>query len=133
MSGVKGRSGGANRIPVAEHVRKGSYRRDRHGPLPAWGFAATSSQQTQPAVTEPPSELLKDLGAHGRRFLRSVFCEFELTEVESVLAAESAAAYQSVRDARSAGDVDAERSDTRRLLALLKTLGIPDLAARGTP
>jgi phage terminase small subunit len=33
MSGVKGRSGGWNRRPQAEHVARGTYRRDRHGPL----------------------------------------------------------------------------------------------------
>lgn len=33
MSGMKGRSGGRNRLPVALHILNGTYRKDRHGPV----------------------------------------------------------------------------------------------------
>lgn len=33
MAGAKGRSGGRNRKPLHVHLVRGSYRRDRHGPL----------------------------------------------------------------------------------------------------
>jgi hypothetical protein len=35
MSGLPGRSGGHNRLSVEEQLRKGTYRADRHGPVPA--------------------------------------------------------------------------------------------------
>jgi phage terminase small subunit len=34
VAGVPGRSGGGNRRPPAEHRLRGTYRADRHGPLP---------------------------------------------------------------------------------------------------
>ena len=34
MAGKPGRSGGWNRLPVEQHVFRGTYRRDRHGPKP---------------------------------------------------------------------------------------------------
>lgn len=34
MSGVKGRSGGRNRLSIEEHLRKGTYVPSRHGPIP---------------------------------------------------------------------------------------------------
>ncbi|MBS1372071.1 MAG: hypothetical protein HPZ91_19175 [Lentisphaeria bacterium] len=35
MPGVKGRSGGGGRKSLARHIAEGTYRKDRHGPIPA--------------------------------------------------------------------------------------------------
>ena len=50
MPGVKGRSGGAGKKSVARHLAEGTYRADRHGPLPS----AIRMQQSEPL---PPAEL----------------------------------------------------------------------------
>lgn len=53
MPGVKGRSGGHNRKPVAQHLAEGTYRAHRHGP------AAT--------ITKPKGKLRKPDGLTDRQ------------------------------------------------------------------
>lgn len=54
MPGVKGRSGGAGKKSVARHLAEGTYRADRHGPLPS----AIRTQENDPL---PPAELNLDV------------------------------------------------------------------------
>ena len=54
MSGVKGRSGGAGRKSVVRHLAEGTYRADRHGPLPS----ASGLRRGEP---RPPAELNLDV------------------------------------------------------------------------
>ena len=48
MAGVPGRSGGANKKSVEEHILAGTFRRDRHGPstAPAAPVSATDRRRT---------------------------------------------------------------------------------------
>lgn len=54
MPGVKGRSGGAGKKSVARHLAEGTYRADRHGPLP-------SAAGLQRGESLPPAELNLDV------------------------------------------------------------------------
>jgi hypothetical protein len=72
MSGVKGRSG-RPRKPVAEHLLKGTYRADRHGPRPGAGGAASDSPMPIPRI---PPALLEGLGPDGRAFVAGAWADF---------------------------------------------------------
>jgi hypothetical protein len=81
MPGVRGRSGGSNRIPVQVHLAKGTFRPARH----AARLAALSAQtgvlaKYRPAPVVPPlravdrpplpASVLAGLGARGQAFAR---------------------------------------------------------------
>jgi hypothetical protein len=56
---------GRKRLPLQEHMLRGSYRPDRHGPLPASG-----NQRSQPAFDwQPSAQELDRLGPAGKAFL----------------------------------------------------------------
>lgn len=125
MSGRKGRSGGAGKIPIEIHRKRGTFRPARHGSAV---LAAVDVFRPPEPPVEPPAARLRGLGAAGRRFLRDLFGEYELTPLEMTLAVLAAQAVDDIAAARKAGDVKAQRSDTRRLLGLLTRLGLPDLS-----
>jgi hypothetical protein len=85
MAGVKGRSGGRNRKSVHDHVLGGSYRRDRHGPLPLPGNVASFPQQSS---TPPPRDWMpttgqrRALGRRGRGFVDSRLATYAHTPHE---------------------------------------------------
>ncbi len=59
MAGVKGRSGGHNRKSIAEHVIRGTFRRDRHGAIP---LAPAKSVATLMRALEARAEDVDILG-----------------------------------------------------------------------
>lgn len=50
MAGVKGRSGGGGKKSLAQHIKDGTYRKDRHGAIPpdAIAVAETADHQLAP-------------------------------------------------------------------------------------
>lgn len=82
MAGKKGRSG-RPRKPIEQHVLSGTYRRDRHGPLPAdlgsvRAFPTTvGATALAPDVPSVPAELVEGLSEPGRRFVSQVWAKFE--------------------------------------------------------
>ncbi len=69
MSGIKGRSG---RKPLSreEHILRGTYRPDRHGPLDE-----SQEQAAQPA-TKLPAHVLSGLQRAGREAVRQLWADF---------------------------------------------------------
>lgn len=113
MAGVKGRSGRRQKS-LAEHLRHGTYRRDRHGELPPGGpaavlryplplidgTAALRAAQSAPIV-EPPAELLLGLGSEGLRLVFDVFQQFEPGPAEVVILRTAAEAVDRIHEVRS--------------------------------
>lgn len=129
MSGRAGRSGGANKIPSAVHLARGTFRPVRHG-SPALAAVEPASR---PVAVNPPDWLLEGLGEAGRAFLADLFGEYELTPLELRLAKLAGETIDDIDAARRAADLKSQRSDVRRLIAILTRLGLPDLRrdARG--
>ena len=61
MAGIPGRSGGANRRSAKDHQLRGSYRADRHGPLPP-------DEPPPPDAYPPPADLTGSARRHWRYF-----------------------------------------------------------------
>lgn len=68
MPGVPGRSGGGNRKSVEEHRLQGTYRRDRHGPLPADDASVDPKPALPPPPIAPPSDLKGAARRHWKYF-----------------------------------------------------------------
>jgi hypothetical protein len=83
MSGVKGRSG-RKPLPVALHLARGTYRRDRHGPKPVTTAGALA---LQPAVDVPPmpKAVLAGLGERGRALVADLWCRWEDWQPETLV------------------------------------------------
>ncbi len=114
MAGVKGRSGRKPK-PLQEHVLSGTYRRDRHGPLPpamratvlqgpgASTVGATALSMPAPSIpapVEPPAALLEGLSAEGTDLVRSMFAEFEFGPAEQPILRAAAEAIDRVAETR---------------------------------
>ena len=70
---------GRRRKPVAEHVRLGSYRKDRHGPLPAdlqRGATVLPLPMPAAATWEPDADALASLGTAGRAYVERLVAAF---------------------------------------------------------
>lgn len=119
MSGTRGRSGGANRKPVALHARQGTFRADRH----TLATVGATARAAAPAV--PPPGLLEGLGAAGRQFLSAAFTEYAPTAVEAVLLRLAASMTDDASAARLRGAAKDERACIRTLLGLLQRLNLP--------
>jgi len=148
VPGVKGRSG-RKRKPLADHVRNGTYRPDRHGPLPAGGRAAVvnlpvnGANALQPAPADPPDTLLEGLAAPGRAIVCAIWREFEGGPAEQVLLRAAAEGWDTVQAARAQIAVDGlvrvsdrgvervhplvkvERQAVQQVIACLRALGLP--------
>lgn len=76
--------------PVEEHVLAGTYRRDRHGPLPSnvVQMPGATPPQTQ-GWTPAPAEL-GAVGKAGRQFVSEMLGAYEFTRSEGVLVIEAA-------------------------------------------
>lgn len=133
MSGRPGRSGGANRINPETHAERGTLRPSRHGRPKLAAVAPFSPLRPTPAKPPaPPRELLKGLGPAGKTFLTATYTDYEVSPLEGILAREAAFAVDAIAVARSDGDAAVERAETRRLLAVLARLGLPDLSRTGS-
>jgi len=65
MAGRKGRSG-RKPLSIEAHLRKGTYRPDRHGPIPAETRPVTGATPAAPAPLTGHEAMLDGLGAAGR-------------------------------------------------------------------
>ena len=131
MAGMPGRSGGHNRLSIAEHLQHGTYRADRHGalkPASPWPMAASTSAA---AEVKPPAALLDGLGKRGRAFVRDVFAELEPNRVEMHVLRVAAEALDDAHAARDGGDHKASRAAVRQFLAACGRLGLPLPTERG--
>jgi hypothetical protein len=73
MAGKPGRSGGHNRVAIAEHRVRGTYRPSRHD-------RRTDPQPALPVPLSPavvPLALVEGLGAAGRTFAEDVFRSYD--------------------------------------------------------
>lgn len=105
MAGKKGRSGGSNRIPVAVHIARGTYRASRHGPRPL------ATVLPMPAAVEPWTPTDTALGPAGRALLSRVMERYEcsVTEGEILLEAARCADVLAALRAQALADIAAQR------------------------
>jgi hypothetical protein len=78
MAGRKGRSGRRPK-PLRLHVLHGTYRADRHGPLPSVAAALATSPAPEEADALPPEateEWLAGLGVRGRQFVLRLLANY---------------------------------------------------------
>jgi hypothetical protein len=120
MAGAVGRSGGQNRVPVAAHVARGTFRPARH------------AGRTDPAPPAPLSEIdrrrtLAGLPADARRLAADVLAAYSGWDGASLATLRSYAlsmhrlrALERSRDA----DTRALHREVRHALALLKALNL---------
>jgi hypothetical protein len=99
MAGRPGRSGGHNRISLAEHVLRGTFNATRHG-------------RRQAALNGPPwsptKAQLQALGPNGRGLLERLAAVYVLGVLEGELALEAAVVADrlaELRDSRRTGDL----------------------------
>lgn len=107
-------SGGNNMVSIAEHVRRGTYRMDRHG-------GRSDPPPAPPLSTGDRKRTLAGLGTEARRVAAALLDEFEWDTAGLVglrLYAQSCE--------RLAGflDNDERRRETRTMLSLLKSLSL---------
>ena len=119
MAGTKSRSGGRNRLPVDLHLARGTYRADRHS------SAQSVVALPQLTTTEPSEALLAGLADEGRSFLRAVYAEYAVTEMEGLVLRLAAEGLDDAAVARQRGDAKSARAAVRQVLAVLQRLGLP--------
>src|SRR5262245_3399341 len=127
MAGVAGRSGGHNRLSIADHQRRGTFRRGRHA-LAAVDLMPPSTEEHRPP--KPPRGLLTGLGAAGRRFVRSAYANYELDDFEAELLRLAALNLDDAANAREAGDLKAAARAVRQVTQILLRLGMPMLRSQ---
>jgi hypothetical protein len=116
-------SGGYNRISVSEHLRRGTYRPSRHGPLPQKVLALPGGR---PEAPEPPQEL-QDAG---RELWRGAWEASWLQPVDEPLVLLASQAADDVALARERYQATHEPADARAVVALGK-LEVDCLVALG--
>jgi hypothetical protein len=113
MSGQKGRSG-RKRLPLAHHVLSGTYRADRHGPLPA----NVAVMPAAPDTWQPSSGEYRQLGAEGRRLLDGMLAAYTFSLAEGLLALAAARAADAEREWRDRSLIDGQQQARASRLAL---------------
>lgn len=73
-----------NALPLETHLRNGSYRADRHGPIPL------SSPDLSEPPWEPDADDLQGLGPAGQRFLTRMLAENSVSYVSGMLLLQAA-------------------------------------------
>jgi hypothetical protein len=114
MAGRPGRNRAWNKLPVEEHIRRGTYRQDRHGPWPVPDPASRID------AWEPTADDLATLGPAGRRFLTQMHERFESSLVQGTLLLEAAHVVDDLATWRPLAPSDAQAA--RLCLAQVKTL-----------
>ena len=89
MSGMPGRSG-AKRLPLSHHLLMGTYRRDRHGELPAHVTPMPPQPGGIPHPWSPTPAERRALGRAGQRFLRAQCAAYEFSLREGTILLEAA-------------------------------------------
>lgn len=122
MAGRPGRNRAWNKIPVEVHVQRGTYRRDRHGPLPAWppmtGEPSRPDASKEPST--PPDTLLEGLTGPGRAFVAQAWGEFsDWTPPLVVLLHEAGRLMDELERVRG---TKAEKPAQRLLVSVMATL-----------
>lgn len=141
MAGVKGRSGRRPK-PLWAHLVAGTYRADRHGPLPAI-LGGPIAPAVRPVATPPPEELLAGLATPGRALVEAVYRDYEVTGPEVALLRAAAEAADRIAEVRAILAQDGlvvrsrggrpmvhpltrvEHQAVTRLVAALRALGLP--------
>jgi hypothetical protein len=153
MAGVKGRSG-RRRKTLEQHVLSGTYRPDRHGPLPKHlrdlrrGKSKAGAGAPDPsAAIVTPSALVVGLADTGRELVTSVLESFDVNPAGYALL--RAAAQQAdratelralirvagVRSKKGSPNplLRVERGTVQLMVGCLRALGLPALAVRRPP
>lgn len=133
MPGVRGRSGGSNRISVAEHLRRGTYRPIRHAKLAALaGLQAPQGPLAKyrapvvlpmppPATDALPAHVLDGLGPRGTAFALACWRDYSgWTPTSTALLCEAAHLLDAIAALRgSRGERSAQR-EFRSMVAALR-------------
>jgi hypothetical protein len=96
MAGRPGRNRAWNKLPVEEHVKRGTYRADRHGPIPhtsKWADVLPHDRPSTPEAPPPWAPAPADvaaLGEDGRQFLTVVLEQNDVDFAQGVLLLEIA-------------------------------------------
>ncbi len=106
MAGKPGRSGRKPK-PLRVHLIAGSYRRDRHGPLPAGGRAAVLKMPESTTYAPDPVALVAGLESEGHQLVIEMLAEY------------SGWAPGDLRALRLAAELLDRRSQLRTLIAAL--------------
>src|SRR5262245_11462489 len=127
MAGQPGRSGGHNRIPIAEHLRRGTFRVGRHGKRPKPGELPGEDPTWSPGEDD-----LERLGPVGRKFVEDVVRAFAVQGLGARLVVEAAKTLDelSVWEQTAATDATAARvtlAYRARLQSLLGQLRVTPL------
>ncbi len=119
VAGKPGRSGGSNKLPLEQHIRRGTYRRDRHGPR------ALATVVTMPAAPEAWTPTETGVGAAGRALLARFMERYELslTEGEILLEAARAVDVLAALRAQALADIAAQRLELAWARHLVSVLG----------
>lgn len=152
MAGVKGRSGRKPK-PLAAHLLAGTYRPDRHGPLPEGGRAAVlrgpgavtvgATALSMPTPVDVPTALLAGLADDGVALVRAAYEHCEVSGSEAVILRSAAEAADRIAQVRKQIETDGvvlttarggkyahpllkiEKAAAAHLLAALRALGLP--------
>jgi hypothetical protein len=118
MGGKRGRSGGHNRLTVAEHVLRGTFNATRHGGRPARAAAAVL-----PAEPLPPA-LVEGLTGPGKDFVTQAWQHYDgWTPPARVLLRQAGLLLD---DAARLRGQPGERATQRLLLSTLAALQLRD-------
>jgi hypothetical protein len=104
MAGRVGRSG-RPRKPLLDHIRDGTYRFDRHGPLPADLPASGSAVVAFPVPTPPPAvpdDLLAGLKDAGRALVEQLWKDYQFSTATTPLLHELGRQADRLAEARTA-------------------------------
>jgi hypothetical protein len=117
MSGQPGRSG-RRRKSLAHHVMSGTYRLDRHGPLPP-NLPAWPQTPSSPPPWQPSAEDVAGLGDAGRQFVSAMLEQYDFDLAQGVLLVEAARVLDTLTVWRAAAATD--KSAARLAVQYTKT------------
>jgi hypothetical protein len=90
---------GRPRLPLATHIARGTYRRDRHGAPPVIGNLTVLPNGASGWV--PSDQDVATLKAPGKALLEALLTDFEFTKIEGQLALEAAHATDRLHAVRT--------------------------------
>jgi hypothetical protein len=121
MAGRVGRNRAWNKLPVEEHLRRGTFRQDRHGKRPA----LIATIEPRDPGWHPHDDDTAHLQPAGRRFLDAMLSRFEISALEGAIVVEAAYLVDYLTSSRSeaATDPDAAKLALRQTQVLAALLG----------
>src|SRR5262245_41924550 len=84
MAGMPGRSGGANRLAVAEHLARGTFRGDRHASRAGQTTSRRGQVDEAPVSPEARAATLRGLAGTARRMASALLDEFSGWDASSL-------------------------------------------------